>query len=424
MNAILINDDWKEELINCFYEEWLSSQNNHPLQILWNRIDDVAKLELCTLSKSLSRLRGNGTDNNSLNSKINDIKQADSNNQQGVFFEILSAASIINNQGESARLYSAGYEVLDCFLPVDTTRKMHFSMKSFQRSNRQKRFIEQAEIVANKIPEMMKENKTNASIFLIECNEYPNNDDFSFVIDLINESLARQNDTVSFLENGCARITKFPLQEETISCLQSYAFNLYCPFHRNEIKNVTDYMDKANSDFKRISNRSDADVYGLCMHLNPHTNLDEIEAHFHLWDADNDSSVDFIILGCYFLDWDFSNNHRQLTYSVKMFGNKRFSEWRSSVPENYFSFNLPAAKLAETFPNHIGYSILEQKKIAIKNSYIYSKGRIYMPVDKLNSQIQLIANNTIRIPVIVDENKAVWPKDYIGPYSYDDLLIL
>lgn len=426
----------KSVISELFGEDWLNVNiKTHPLQILWNRNDDVAIIELHSFGWALKRLLENGTQRNTLKKLVNRIKKSDLNDQRGIFNEIIGASFISNSNNEPAILCPNGTEIFDCTLSVSETKKMHFSMKSLVINEHRLAFYDSAERIANNLPGLLRTSGMNGQAFSIKCDSYPPNDDFSFINDLIINSLETRKDGESLvIQTEGARIHTEPLDKTPLvsefdyssidSNFSSFIFQMFCPYFDYEVQNFTRNMDKASMDFTKIKKRENNDVYGLFIKVNPYTKISEIIKHFTDWEADGENSVDFIVIICSFLDWNHEEKNRQLTYSVQMFGNKKFQEWKKDLPSNYFSLFVPLGKLVCNFPAMYGISSADPQMKPMENIYAYSKGRIFLRTDSDTAKVSLVAPNVLLLPTKYYDTQGCHPDANYYISSTDTLLIV
>ncbi len=126
-----------ETIAQFFSEEWLNDQNNHPLQILWQRNDPLATNELYSFGYSLySIINGNI---NWIEKNVEEIKDTYNDNKIGEIFEILTAAMLKNGgiEVKYPKQHNPGYDLTAIF---QDNNKINISCKDHGVSDRQKSF--------------------------------------------------------------------------------------------------------------------------------------------------------------------------------------------------------------------------------------------------------------------------------------------
>lgn len=169
---------------NAFDQRWLKKNNNHPLQILWNRQDALATNELYALGKAIYNLTKNHSE--WLKTTVKSVKNANAQNAGGYITEILICGSIngINGKVTPAQNSQSGYD-----LTIRFSDNFHYliSIKNHDKSTHEKSFQAHADKLRDVFIYRMKTLGINGEL-IINCEDYIEQKDFDLCSNFLQDS--------------------------------------------------------------------------------------------------------------------------------------------------------------------------------------------------------------------------------------------
>ena len=262
-----------KEILESFSEPWLTSKSNHPLQILWNRRDHLASLELYTLGNSIRKLRSISPDQ--LRQNIALLKSDDQGTMAGAIWEIILAAAFSIPPQQKSKLLGPRKPTYDIEVETENGSKFRISIKNFGKSNKDREFISQFQSIEQIIKNYA---TTNVRINIIRTGQFPTMQEWDSLKRHLSNFLKSARFSASSI-NGWDIITK-PLTYDSIknrvglddaklfSNEVSYTLFMAAPFYKNEDKNIESKLNEACTDLiNKGAMESDNSKNWLFIHL-------------------------------------------------------------------------------------------------------------------------------------------------------------
>ncbi|HTF27403.1 MAG TPA: hypothetical protein VK625_01090, partial [Flavitalea sp.] len=241
-------DDTFRVIIEWFGKEWLETPNGNVIQVLWDRPDHLATIELFHLGFALRELAK--TDSPFVKAKVKEIKGADKKTQNGAFFELFALnAFMLNRKVVAAKEGNPGF---DGTITLVNDKSLKLFIKNYSISAHHLDFLKNAQIAEEYAKELMAKHKCPPVETIINKKSgYPTSDDWKELMNQMEGLYANMPDFKGNLATGNIGdwgITQrqIPPTEGTFSQLEpSYTFILSAPFHKNEEKNLHDKLEEA-----------------------------------------------------------------------------------------------------------------------------------------------------------------------------------
>ncbi len=272
--------------MNCFGEDWLNSDFNHPLQKLWKRRDILSSVELLTLGSSIIKIRS--IDSRHVLENINVIKMSDRNGKcgaingrRGAIFETILAGALHNPPRQSVELMGPRYPVYDMIVHFKDRTSINISVKNYGQSEKDELFIKEAKLVE----QVIKTNLRYPLDIFIKSEGYPSQaqwdmlkrellfDIFKDPANRLNVIIKRGNWYIFFSKIGISGGNLYPLQ-------LSYTYFITAPFHKNEKLRLFSNLNEACRDLEKNGKPESEDSANmLYVHLPAYVLMDD----YHNW---------------------------------------------------------------------------------------------------------------------------------------------
>jgi len=242
-----------KEISQNFSDSWLALKSSHPLQILWNRRDILASIELHMLGESIRKLKSISPDQ--LRQNIILLKSDDQGTMAGAIWEIILAAAFSNPPQQKSRLLGPRRPTYDIEVEKENNTKLRISVKNFGQSKKDKEFLSQFQ----SIEQIVKNHaNTNIQIKIIRADQFPTMQDWDYLKRILLRCL-RSTSISSFSDNGWDIIIRsltydhikdrVGLDEAKLYSNEiSYTLFMASPFYKNEDKNIESKLGEACED--------------------------------------------------------------------------------------------------------------------------------------------------------------------------------
>jgi hypothetical protein len=229
---------------DLFGRAWLEGADGHRLQTLWKRKDWLATNELFGLGKTIIELTR-------IHRKwlVTTAKKIKSNieNSHGFITEILTCGSIRARSGKVAPA-SGNQKGYDFVVDFPSGFKYFISIKSQAMSLHETEFHRLSDLLKDAFAERVRKLGVCARLVLFS-DSYIQASTFEYLIDFVRNKLKRYD---SYNYKGCTmRFYELePSQETFASSFYSHAVLVYCPQHRNALKNARDKLTQAGENLR------------------------------------------------------------------------------------------------------------------------------------------------------------------------------
>lgn len=377
-------------LEDYFDEKWLNKNQDHPLQLLWKRTDPLAISEIHSLAYSIKTVEN--IDKQWIRKKVDNYKNK---TEMGAVFEIIAAAALM--KGEKQRIIlppqkNPGY---DLTIEYDDNSKINVSCKQHKKSDHYKKFEEKSERFKKRFINMGKSLRFNHLQTTIYAIDHPNDQDWKLLENIFPTLLLQSYDKgISSLQKfivgnwviGISDLSK--LEMKLSKSFFTYNILINVPFHKNEIKNFLDRLDKGCHNLTTHSVLQDENnINILFVSIGDNYSIDICE----LWAKEYlDKNLHKPIAGLYFIkpiiNLDLERGKRGIVYSIKFIKNDHFDYWNSDR-ENEIHLELPVAQgFIEEEPelHHLYEKRGEFSSEPAKNQevYFYQEGKHYLDCTK------------------------------------------
>jgi hypothetical protein len=250
--------------------DWLTKDNNHPLQILWKRRDTLSSTELLSLGNAIASIEK--IDPDWMKDQISKTL-LDKNNRNGAFFEIIGLSYLINKHHSvaPAKKSQPGF---DAVVSKTSGGKVHLSLKKYDLSQKHKEFNECAKKTEDRVVDLVKHhNLLSTLIFIAKVDQYPERKNWAEIYDDLKDlfnQYSKDKKSILGVTNGnwLVKISELAGESEFSRNNQSYTFIASAPYYKNENLNLYSKIDEAchNLDTHGVSEDDDT-VNLLFIHL-------------------------------------------------------------------------------------------------------------------------------------------------------------
>lgn len=399
-NSIGFSDNELESylkvLTDSFGLKWLEEKSNHPLQLLWNRNDELSTNELISLAYAIKEL--SQIDSAWTKKQLQIIKGKDKNNCKGAIFEIIGL-NMMHNQTEHpikpAKVNQAGYDGL---ITRSDNTETRVSIKNYGISSSQKAFEKKAKSVETKILTLLKKYKYPPVQILLDFpDKYPDERDWKMLeerLDDIFKNQRNQEEPFTALvepRNPALELSrennrhifiiiiypfKFP-KEEFHENFQSYTLMISAKYHENEHLNLFSKMNDACSNLlKHSANESETVTNTLLLHLPETISLDEcvtwLDDYFEEFP---EKQISYVFLYQATVATDLKTNYSGINHSCRIYVKK------GRQLKGNFKFEIPIGIVSNksTTPIYIAeHPDGKKETVPLENRYIFQHGEHYM----------------------------------------------
>jgi hypothetical protein len=398
-NPLAISDEELQqhmrELMTHFSQKWLETAGQHPIQQLWQRVDELATHELYALACSVQQMAA--IDPKWTRDQVAIAKSSSANNSRGALFE-LAALSMLHAPAEHpvtpARKNQAGY---DGVIHGLGGKEVRVSIKSYGQSTYQQQFEQKAKQAEAIIVEVLRRRFPLPCHVLLDFGEdYPEEPEWSYLLANLEAMMLEQlfrprpmryavraKDPSQPLKPGNARLFTlivYPFKTELHKFhpqYTSYTFIATAAYHRNEYKNLFSKLEDACANLSKYSaTESDQVVNTLLIHLPDSVTVAKVKEwlqdYFALFPH---KPISAVLLYQPVISQDLAKNESALTHVFSVFskpGAVRIGNLRMAVPAGLFSETSIEKKLvAQVNGDH-------QEVIGLVDKYVYQRGNHYM----------------------------------------------
>lgn len=262
-----------ELLQDVFSSEFLNSEGENPLQLLWKRKDAIAAVELYYFSECLRRLFQ--IDKKWTIENLLRLKEADKHNFRGIVFEII-ALGMLSHEENKVYPSKKNQPGIDGIVYFATDSKINFSIKNFNHSTYQEEFNKNGQQVERLLIQLAKNFGCSSLEVLIEGKKTKIlATDWDDLRKNISSCIKQFNGNNSLeVEIEAWRIAIKPLI--AIDGLEfskfefSYTLVMYAPFHPNEKDNlISRIVDARDNMLKHAPEETEGKLNFIFIQLPP-----------------------------------------------------------------------------------------------------------------------------------------------------------
>lgn len=423
-------DDAFRVIIELFGKEWLETPDGHVIQVLWDRPDHLATIELFTLGFALREL--NKIDPPFVKARVKDIKSNDKKTQNGALFELFALNAFHQNpQVIPAKENNPGF---DGTVQLVNNKSLKLSIKNYSISAHHAEFLKNARKAEELAKQLMAKHKCPPVETIINKKSgYPSSTDWQELMDNMEGLFASMPDFKGNLATGSIGDwgiiqRQIPPAEGTFSKLhQSYTFILSSPFHKNEEKNLHDKLEEACVNLVTHSATETSDEKNaIIIHLPRIASRKNCEqwAKNYL-NTYPDKPISVILL---YQPLVMSTKDGKGTY----ISNGLSIVGRDSLYKDFQETNIdmvfPVGKVEHPYGQH---TIFIQDKpdqaisIVLEDSYVYQRGHHYLDAEvtegTMTGTVKKIASGVFKHLIIKIEGQAV---EMSGRFEPEDVLYI
>jgi hypothetical protein len=259
-------DSSLQKIVDYFGQAWLEdAAGSHELQLLWQRKDATATVELITFGYALHA--ADSVDKKWVAQQIKQINGTDRNNRRGAFFELLSVGSLVpRHEITPAPANQPGYDVS---VKIASDYRLLLSLKCYSESTHEHYFQRKAREAKEKFVDSANGRGIAVQVF-VQVSVYPGESEWEKLFDVLS-SLGRSFDgqPITVDVNRAWKVAISPLQLSSGKSLSgdhvSHTFICVAPHHKNEQANFLSKLGDAISNAeKHISGQDDSFP---CIHI-------------------------------------------------------------------------------------------------------------------------------------------------------------
>lgn len=432
-NLIIPEEDLNaanEKLTTYFNKKWLESNNNHPLQILWQRTDLLAKAELFCIGKNIETIEN--TNSNWVKQKVRKIKSDDIGTVYGAIFEILAAGMFEIGENHNVVLPSSDNPGIDLIVKFKDNATMNVSCKNHRKSRYSKEFDEESAKFKVRFVNLCKSLKVNVQC-VISSNIYPSKyrewkiletSIIDFMLTAVNNGLSAEYQCFR-AENWTVCISNLSDYEKKCSKINiSYNLIIMAQFHQNELRNLRDHLNDGLDNLSTHGPTQNNDNINIIfVNLGDNYSLDFCEKIGNEYLEENKNKP---IAGLYFQKGYPTHDSEKYDtiYSFRLVKNDFYDLWRSNKKERQVNLNSPIAteySLTDSKRSILAEQNGEKGSLPLlsDNCYFYHQGELYLKFsEKLFTKA---ATPGMQINLVKETKKRV-EIHYIASPPYDHFL--
>ncbi|MPM30960.1 hypothetical protein SDC9_77513 [bioreactor metagenome] len=388
-------ESYMQILVDSFSLEWLEKKNNHPIQLLWERNDELSTNELYSLADSIKSL--NKIDSDWVKAQVKLAKSRDKNNSRGAIFELLalSMMNAIEHPVQPAKRNQAGY---DGVITKPKGQHTRVSIKSYGCSNFQQQFEKKAKEIEKTIIKLLRKyNYLPSQIILDFPDIFPEKREWELLekdIDTIFKeqrnaakpftALAEPIDSNMPLAPGNSRaifvliINPFRHNTEVFHpAFNTYTLMISAKFHKNEHLNIYSKLNDACSNLSKYAATETAEIINsLIIHIPDTISLkqctDWLDQYF---DEFPDKPISFVILYQVSVADDITAKTSSINHCANIYtreGKKIEGNYKFCIPVGSVSHISSDMLIVAEFPDGT------KETIPIESKYYYQRGEHYI----------------------------------------------
>jgi len=364
-------------LASTFYESWLLSPGDHPLQSLWQRHDAQSTIELYTLACAIEIFQD--LDPQWVKYQIEEIKSTNANNRRGALFELIGLACF-HRKPQTVTPAARSQKGYDGIVQVSGGGKLRLSLKSYGISRHNEVVTKKAQQIETAIVAEMRIRGNYALEILIDIpSRYPSEIDWSILNNGLRSvfDLYRGVPGIWGLKNTWV-IALRPLPEERTVFYQkstSYTLIMLTPYHKNERINLFSKFNEACLNLKACCANETQDMRNIIFIRLPwnapiKTCVAWADEYFQMYPTAPVSGI------CFFQP---SVSQKQDGKSVihvclALAARSAYMEWYSRQPSK-LNIALPVGIVSNT-PSALIFQIGKQV-IGIEDRFVFQRGHHY-----------------------------------------------
>lgn len=421
-----------KSITDYFPKAWLEDQTgNNPLQLLWNRSDELSTIELYSFAVAISKLRL--VNEAWLKRQIKTITEnKDSNTRNGAIFEINGMALVTNPDSNNTQLSPNNFPGIDGTLSMPHGKHFRMSLKNYGMSYKHKTFLAQCRQTELLIKDLLKKHKILATQIVIRATgQYPSGDDHK----ILHQELEKF-DAKSFHNAGEHKISDnwtvqiFPMKHPTKQFLhgqESYTLIMTSPFHTNEYLNFYSKLEEACANIVQQAAAEDNNTKNfIYIHLPETISFAQCEHWIaNYFQQYPEKQVSAVILYQPTMVTDLQTSKKYLQHSQKIIHRQdRFMDW--SVESRAIMLDLPIGRLAaDSSVKHLNIGTTQ---VQLTDNYVFQSGNHYFRAKKTAGNEE--TGNVSEIAAGVFEHTAFFPFGgkygilFSGRHAPDDRLTI
>ena len=381
---------------DSFSPEWLNKNSIHPIQILWNRNDELATNELFSLAFSIKEL--SNTDSQWTKAQIRLAKSKEKNIFSGAIFELLGLNIFHSSENhvKPARLNQAGY---DGIVSKSNKQEIRLSLKNYGLSNFQLKFEKKAMAVEQLMLKLLKKYKFPPTQILLDFPDYyPEDKDWNFLIEKLDSVFKSQRNAV---EPFSAYVDKKdPAKElsrensKTLFILiaapfkvnrekfhpnfSSYSLMITANYHQNEHLNLFSKIEDACANLTRHSAKESENILNsLFIHLPVSISMTKCIVWLsEYFTSHPEKPISTVVLYQPYVGTDLNTNQTLINHSFYFHirDNKKILEppYILSVPVGQVSNEFSNLTLVAEHPGG------KKETFQLEDKYLYQHGEHYL----------------------------------------------
>ena len=372
-------DEYFENIIEYFGEEWLDQRSNHPLCLLWKRKDFLATNELFNLGYSLKRLKGI---NEPWLVKTGRLAKSDKPiNSNGAFFEIFGIASLMSDDYKLVipPVNQKGY---DATLEFGDIKSAKISIKNFGVSVYHNVLMYRASRIEEQIVKFLNDNNLTLYQVIIVTED----------INLVAADWNLLEEEVVNILSHCIESKKISTPnklgkwkilieelgyppDKVFKGKSSYSILIIAPYYDNEEKNVISKIEDACNDFKKTNIREDeSNINILFAHISQNINLVNLEDWSRNFLENNpEKPISAIIL---YQPTVVNTPNNYISHCFRYVVTEKYLKWSNLGGKTQLHFSVGVGQTF-TEPTTVAF-IIKDEAFKFENHYIYQSGNHYL----------------------------------------------
>lgn len=393
-NATGVNQEQLEAVFSTivkFYKEpWLKEKGTNPIQLLWNRNDELSTTELYSLGCAIQITAA--IDHKWTVDQIKLSMSSDKKNRQGAIFEIYGL-SLLQNTDHQIIPAKSNQPGFDGVLINSVGKELRISIKNYRQSESQRRFETYASLLEQNIIILLKKYKYPPVMVIVDSpTEYPEKTSW----DLLNKHLdnifkLKRDDKDGFTAITSGQfihwtliIYKLPdVEEKYHTAYQTYTLVVSSAYHKNEHLNLYDKLRDACANLTKHSKvESQGLINGLMLHIPASASINNcyqwVEDYFQEY---KDKPISMVILYQPVVATEVVQDDTFLNHCIKIFVKEdKLSSWQEKGPP-YLTLTFPVGRISEEPTLEtlvVEYPNQSRETVTVNERYFYQRGEHYL----------------------------------------------
>ncbi|HOI71247.1 MAG TPA: hypothetical protein PLC38_03055 [Methanobacterium sp.] len=369
-----------------FSKSWLNQDNDHPLQTLWRRKDDLAMIEIYSFGNALLTI--DNKDPKWVKEKIKRMKF----NDVGAIFEILASAMFVKGENHEV-IFPSGDNSFDLIVKFKDNSEMNVELKNYRKSRFNQIFDDKAKNFEQRFKNFCRCLKIPSIQCLIFTDKYPVKPDWlnlnyyisHLLLYAIDDGISNKWTSYKF-DNWVFMIGNTGEYENYISDFRtSYNLLISVPFHENYLKNLTESIkDKAISKFSNPEIKQDTNKINIVyVNINGDYSLDELENWAKEYFKDNKPNIAGIYFQKGYIDFSLRNRF-EIVYVYRLVKNDFFYDiWSSGNEQRILNLISPMNNFSKHTDKEAKHVLAFEKdgkleEVDYSNGYNYHYGELFL----------------------------------------------